>query len=361
MKVISVNFHGGYVHNFSRKILDFSSNINPLGIPESFRVALQYNIEEFTKYPDIHYIELRKAIGQYLSMEDINFIVPGNGAVELLYKAIQQSGKSRLIGLKPTFSEYSRAALQCGMDYDAVNAFDSEYQDIDIEIILDHANQNCAVVICNPNNPTGTLICKKKLLKLTEGLKEKGALLIIDEAFMEFTLDYDDNSMLNQLEQFDNLLIVKAATKFFGMPGIRLGYAISHNLKLIHKIRESIEPWNVNTAAVIAGRSILKDSDYILNSRAWIAAERNYMYSALNDIKGIKVYPSAANFHLIKLLREDIDAWQLKEKLLEKNILIRTPEGFDGLDKKYVRLAVKQNESNKILIEELKNILYNKV
>jgi threonine-phosphate decarboxylase len=174
-------------------------------------------------------------------------------------------------------------------------------------------------------------------------------------------LDYPSNSMLDQLDKFDNLLIVKAATKFFGMPGIRLGYAISHNPKLLGKISESIEPWNVNTAAVIAGCSMLKDSDYILNSRAWIAAERENMYRELSKIKDIKVYPSAANFHLIKLLYENMDAWQLKEKLLEKNILVRTPEGFEGLDGKYVRLAVKQKESNKLLIQEFLNILYNNV
>lgn len=356
-----MNFHGGYVHNFSQKLLDYSSNINPLGIPDSFKDALQYNIEEFTKYPDINYIELRKAIGKYLAVEDISFIVPGNGAVELLYKAIQQSCKKKLISLKPTFSEYSRAAYQCGIEYHAIDAFDNEYQDVNIEVILGSASKDSVVVICNPNNPTGTLIYKKKLLQLVEGLKEKGALLIIDEAFMEFTLDYPNNSMLDQLDKFDNLLIVKAATKFFGMPGIRLGYAISNNLKLINKIRESIEPWNVNTAAVIAGCSMLKDTDYISKSRFWIATERKAMYSELSNIAGIKVFPSAANFHLIKLLKENFDAWQLKEKLLEQNILIRTPEGFEGLDGSYVRLAVKHRESNIILIEKIKNILNNKV
>ena len=349
------------MHNFNKKLLDYSSNINPLGVPESFKGALECNINEFTKYPDINYIELRKAIGRYLSVRDISFIIPGNGAIELLYKAIQQSGKSRLISLKPTFSEYARAASHCGIEYHAIAAFDSEYQNVDIELILESANQDCVVIICNPNNPTGTLINKEKLLQLAGGLKEKGALLIIDEAFMEFTTGYPQNSMLDQLEKFHNLLIVKAATKFFGMPGIRLGYAISHNLNLISKIRESIEPWNVNTAAVIAGCSMLEDSHYILNSRVWISTERKNMYDGLSNIEGINVYPSAANFHLIKLLKENLDAWKLKEKLLEQNILIRTPEGFEGLDERYVRLAVKHRESNIFLIEKIKNILYNKV
>jgi threonine-phosphate decarboxylase len=352
-----MNFHGGNVHSYGQKLLDFSSNINPLGVPDSFRTALHQNMEEFTKYPDIHYIELRQAIGEYLDVKDIGYIVPGNGAIELLYKAIHQSNKSRVISLKPTFSEYSRAAKQYGIEYHAIDAFDMDYQDIDIDKILHAACADSVVIICNPNNPTGTLTDKKKLIQLAEGLKMIGALLIIDEAFMEFTVDYPNHSMLNQLDQFDNLMIVKAATKFFGMPGIRLGYAISHDLKLMNNIREGMEPWNVNTAAVIAGCTVLKDLDYIKNSRTWIAAERKNMFNGLNGVSGIKVIPSAANFHLVKLLQADIDAWQLKERLLKRNILIRTPEGFHGLDGKYVRLAVKQKESNGILLEALEDAL----
>lgn len=352
-----MNFHGGNVHNYSRELLDFSSNINPLGVPESFRMALLHNMEEFTKYPDMSYVELRKAVGEYLRIEDIDCIVPGNGAVELLYRAIQQGGKSRLISLKPTFSEYSRAAQQQKLEYCAVDAFDNEYLSIDINKIIDATDKESAVIICNPNNPTGTLIVKEKLLQLAEGLKAKGAVLIIDEAFMEFTSDYPSNSMLDKLDSLENLVIVKAATKFFGMPGIRLGYALSYNKTLVKAIRESLEPWNVNTAAVIAGCTVLRDKDYIASSRAWIESERAYMYNGLDNVKGIKAYPSAANFHLVKLLEESIDAWQLKEGMLKRNILIRTPEGFEGLNRQYVRLAVKQRESNSALLEALSAVL----
>jgi threonine-phosphate decarboxylase len=358
--VIIVNFHGGNVHNYSQKLLDFSSNINPLGVPESFRVALQSNIEEFTKYPDIEYIELRKAIGEYLDIGNIDNIIAGNGAIELLYRAIQQSGKSTLIGLQPTFSEYSKAAFLSGIEYRGLNAFIDDYQGIDIDEILLETNKDCAVVICNPNNPTGTLINKEEMLKLTEGLQERNALLIIDEAFMEFTADYPKSSMLDQIEKFDNLIIIKAATKFFGMPGIRLGYAVSSNARLIKNIRESMEPWNVNTAAVIAGRSVLKDSGYIANSRIWISSEREYMFNSLNNIEGMKVYPSTANFHMIKLIKENVNAWQLKERLLEKNILIRTPDGFAGINGQFARLAVKERESNIVFVRELIEALKNK-
>jgi threonine-phosphate decarboxylase len=355
-----VNFHGGNVHKYNQKMLDFSSNINPLGVPESFKYALQHNIEEFTKYPDIDYVELRKAIGEYLGIVNIEHVVTGNGAVELLYRAIQHSGKRKLVGLKPTFSEYSKAAMLKGLEYCSIDAYDSEYQSIDIDKILSATCKDSAVIICNPNNPTGTLIKKKEILQLAEGLQAINALLILDEAFMEFTENYPQNSMLDQLDKFENLIIIKAATKFFGMPGIRLGYAMSNNPSLLIKIKESMEPWNVNTAAVIAGCTVLKDVDYISCSKSWIASERTYMFDALNNIHGIKVYPSAANFHLIKLLRGNMDAWQLKERLLEKRILIRTPEGFAGLNGQFVRLAIKDRHSNMILIEELEKIV-NKV
>lgn len=354
-----MNFHGGNVYNYGQKLLDYSSNINPLGVPESFKRALLDNIVEFTKYPDINYIELRKSIAEYLSVEDISFIVPGNGAVELLYRAIQQSGKKRLISIKPTFSEYSRAAKHYQIKYHAIDALKDDYQNVDVEKLIEESDNETAVIICNPNNPTGTLVNKENLIQLAEGLNKKNSMLIVDEAFMEFTLNYLQNSMLDQLSKFENLIVVKAATKFFGMPGIRLGYAVSHNIMLLNKIRESMEPWNINTAAVIAGCTVLKDYDYITSSRAWIAAERDFMYNGLREINGLRVYPSHANFHLIKLTDERYDAWQLKEKLLKNNILIRTPDGFDGLNKQFIRLAVKERTGNEVVLKSINEVLNN--
>lgn len=351
-----MNFHGGNTYDYNQTIIDFSSNINPLGVPESFKKMLYDNINEFTKYPDIHYTELRKAIADYAAIEDINFIVPGNGAVELIYKAIGKSQKKKLIGLTPTFSEYSRAASFYDMDFISVNCFDEEFQAVDIDKIIDIADKDSVVIICNPNNPTGTLICKGQMLRLAKLLQEKGSLLIIDEAFMEFTPAYPCNSMISELDTYHNVIVIKAATKFFGIPGIRLGYAVCRSLIWLNDIRESLEPWNVNTAAVIAGRCVLKDHEYIIKSRAWLEAERIYLYNRLNSIKGIKVYKSMTNFHLVKLQNKDIDAWQLKNHLLQYGILIRTPEGFEGLNGQYFRLAVKDRASNEILIKCLKGL-----
>lgn len=352
-----MNFHGGDVYKYDKKLLDFSSNINPLGVPTSFYKALQDNINEFTKYPDIQYVQLRQNIADYLGVQSIEAVVPGNGAVELLYKAIQQSGKNRLISLKPTFSEYARAALQQHIEYVPVDAFAEEYTDVDIDKLLAAACQDSAVIICNPNNPTGTLLHKERLLQLAAGLREKGAMLIVDEAFMEFTPEYPEHSMLDQIESFENMIIVKAATKFFGMPGIRLGYAISGNKMLLQGIQESMEPWNINTAAVIAGTVIFKDEEYIADSKTWINSERPFLYTALSKIREIKIFQSAANFHLLKVKSDGMDAARLKELMLQENILIRTPDGFEGLDNTYFRLAVKDRPSNIKLMNALDFIL----
>lgn len=353
---MKLNFHGGDVYSCKEDVLDFSSNINPLGVPESFKKALLEQIQEFTKYPDIHYRALRSALGEYLEVTDTDCIVPGNGAVELLYKAIQQSGKSKLVCLQPTFSEYSRAAAQKGLELVQVAAFEKDFQEINMDKLLAAADKNSVFVLCNPNNPTGTLLRKAQLKQLAEELQKRDALLIMDEAFMEFTPEPKANSMLDQLQNYSNLLIVKAATKFFGMPGIRLGYAISSHKELIHAIGNSLEPWNVNTAAVIAGCTVLKDKEYIQSSRAWILQERPFLYNELSKIPQIKVYSSGANFHLVKLLAEITDGGELKRRLLEKGLLIRTIDGFAGLDQSYIRLAVKDRASNLHLVKSLQEI-----
>ncbi|MDF2520285.1 MAG: putative L-threonine-O-3-phosphate decarboxylase [Clostridia bacterium] len=348
-----MNFHGANIYEYTGRIIDFSSNINPLGVPESFKKMLLNSLDEFTRYPDINYRALKEDIADYIGLKDSSHVVPGNGAVELLYKAIGKSGKKKVIGLAPTFSEYSRAASFYHMDFISAAAFDEELQQVDIDYIAGSADRDSVVVICNPNNPTGTLVTKSQMVRLAGRLQEKGSRLIIDEAFMEFTPDYPANSMISELQNYSNVLVVKAATKFFGMPGIRLGYAVCQDSIWLNDIKEGLEPWNVNTAAVIAGRSVFKDKEYIRRSQEWIEEERKYLYDSLSRIEKIKVYKSSANFHLVKLLDERTDAWKLKEKLLQHRILIRTPEGFEGLNGQYARLAVKDRESNEMLIKYL--------
>ncbi len=352
-----MNFHGGDVYKYSGEIIDFSSNINPLGIPGSFRRLLLERLEDFTKYPDIEYQEVRTRIADYLHIRDTEHIITGNGAVELIYKLTASSGAERVVSLSPTFSEYRRAAQVAGLEFSDIPAFTADFSSIDMELLIKDIKPHSLVIICNPNNPTGTLIGKTVMKELAAALLEQNCQLIIDEAFMEFTDSYPENSMIDALEEFKNTTVIKAATKFFGMPGIRLGYAVTANKEAARSTRELMEPWNLNSAAVIAAHSIFDDQDYIEKSRIWIKSEREYLYEELGSFKGLRVYPSKANFHLVELINSKRTALQLKADMVEKGILIRTAEGFNGLSKFHIRLAVKDRSSNEKLIRVLREFL----
>jgi len=283
-------------------------------------------------------------------------VIPGNGAVELIYRVIASCGCKRAAALAPTFSEYRRAAEAKGIEFIEIPAFADDYSTVDIESILNSIKPNTLLIICNPNNPTGTLIGKECMVRLAKTLEELNCKLLIDEAFIEFTDNYPLSSMVDMVADFKNLTVIRAATKFFGMPGIRLGCAVASDSATIEGIRALLEPWNVNTAAVIAAECIYRDRDYIEKSRQWIRTERKYMYEELNSIKGFFAYPSSANFHLLKIAREGYDALKLQKELLNRGILIRLPDGFKGLTSCHFRLAVKDRRSNAALIDNLRRI-----
>ncbi|MGE5632835.1 MAG: pyridoxal phosphate-dependent aminotransferase [Caulobacteraceae bacterium] len=352
-----MNFHGGYTYKYNNELLDFSSNINPLGVPESFRGELERHMEDFTKYPDAEYRNVRRSIAEYLDISDYDSIIPGNGAVELIYKLIASSGSSGIVSLSPTFSEYGRAAAINRMGFYEVPAYNEEFTAIEMDKLLKYTKPGTMVVICNPNNPTGTLIKKADMQRLAERLEVLNCSLLIDEAFMEFTDGYPADGMIGMLERFKNVTVIKAATKFFGMPGIRLGYAVTFNKNIQKNVRAICEPWNLNTAAVIAAGCIFRDEEYIKRSREWIKTERRYLFEGLCSIRGLKVYASEANFHLLKIQNEKLDAYKLHDALIEKGILIRLPEGFNNLSGYHFRLAVKDRASNNFLIRVLSEVM----
>lgn len=350
-----MNFHGGDIYKYKDKeIIDFSSNINPLGIPNSFKAKLMENLEMLTKYPDIHYKELRESIAIYLEIKDIENIVVGNGAVEIIYKSIKALDIEKVLIATPTFSEYKRAAEIEKVPFEEIKTYREDGFTC-LDTLVKKITPKSLVVLCNPNNPTGTLTTIDHICKLAQQLLGKKGYLLLDEAFIEFTPDYPKGSMVDKLKDYPNIIVVRAFTKFFGMPGIRLGYGIFGDIQLANNVREILEPWNINTAAVIAGQTVLHDKDYIDKSKQWLNEERSYMFNKLNSLEGVTVVPTTTNFMLLKI--NGMSPWQVKEKLLERDILIRTPEGFQGLDSNYFRVAIKDRISNNKLLDELYNIV----
>ncbi|ETI92340.1 MAG: hypothetical protein Q606_CBAC00403G0029 [Intestinibacter bartlettii DORA_8_9] len=349
--------HGANVDNMAKKfgknendIIDFSSNVNPHIISDLGKYVLE-GLEKSRSYPDINYTNLRNNISDYIKV-DSELIIPGNGATEIIY-LLMKSIKRRLAILNPTFSEYGRGAELNNLEIIDFHLKEENNFSIDLDEIQKNMDKFDSLFVCNPNNPNGKV---KDLNELLDLMIENDKLLIVDETFMEFVGDEEKYSLINKIEQTPNLFILKAVTKFFGMPGLRLGYGVTSNKQIINNIYEYKEPWTINSFAENLSNYLFKDKEYINGSKDYYINERKFMLEELRKISRLKVYDTDTNFVLIKL--DDDEANSLKLELFEKyNILIRDASNFIGLDKSYIRVAIKSHNDNKVLIESLRKIL----
>ena len=349
--------HGANVDNMAKKfgknendIIDFSSNVNPHIISDLGKYVLE-GLEKSRSYPDINYTNLRNNISDYIKV-DSELIIPGNGATEIIY-LLMKSIKRRLAILNPTFSEYGRGAKLNNLEIIDFHLKEENNFSIDLDEIQKNMDKFDSLFICNPNNPNGKV---KDLNELLDLMIENDKLLIVDETFMEFVGEEEKYSLINKIEQTPNLFILKAVTKFFGMPGLRLGYGVTSNKQIIKNIYEYKEPWTINSFAENLSNYLFKYKEYINGSKNYYINERKFMLEELRKISRLKVYDTDTNFVLIKL--DDDEANSLKLELFEKyNILIRDASNFIGLDKSYIRVAIKSHNDNKVLIESLRKIL----
>lgn len=348
--------HGANVEDMCRKynkdskdIIDFSSNINPYLIKD-LEVHLIEGLKACSKYPDIEYTRLKGNIAKYIGVNS-SYIIPGNGATEIIY-LLMKSIEGRLAILNPTFSEYERSAKINNLE--VVNLYLDKENDfkINIKYIEDNIDRFDSLFICNPSNPIGKVYDLSELLDL---MKQYNKLLIIDETFMEFVENEKEFTLIKHIYESKNIFIIKAITKFFGMPGIRLGYGVSSNKDIMRKLYEFKEPWTINTFADVISNYIFKEIEYIKNSKSYFSNERDFMISELESIRDIKVHKTDTNFILIKLLNKE--AKDLREELFIKgNILIRDASNFRCLDSSYIRIAIKNHEENIKLIKEFKKV-----
>jgi aminotransferase class I and II len=385
-KEMKMDFHGGNIYKVFREknikeILDYSSNINPYGIPESLKSRIIENLEILERYPDPDYVELREKLAN-LNNVNLSDIILGNGATEIIFLFMKVINPKKILIVSPTFGEYERAVKAVGTSRNSIDLSCSddnkniENKEIEIEYFelkeSDDFKLNIGnlknqlekkydlLIICNPNNPTGKFL---KLAQTEEILKECNKYdtkLFIDEAFIEFLADGMKESIINTEENKKNLFVTRAFTKFFAIPGLRLGYGMYFDKELEQKISEKKEPWSVNNIAELAGLTVLDDTEYIEKTLKWITKEKIYMYEKLNEISGIKVYETEVNFITgkidEKLFSEGLNVKVLREKMLEQGILIRDASNFKFLDERFFRLAIKDRTSNDRVIEAMKEI-----
>lgn len=336
--------HGGdvisYSDRFEGEIIDFSSNINPLGPPEGLKDAINAAYAELVCYPDIRYRELKANVAAYLGCDQEQVIL-GNGAMEIINNVCLLF--ERIVVFTPCFIEYIRRPEVLGkrvLKLPLAEGFSIDFQKL----------ENCLqagdlLILGNPNNPTGLRIPEPVLKAVYDLVVSRGAFLLLDEAFFEFCpADYDSISLFKTQS---NVCIVRAATKFFALPGLRLGYGFAPT-RFAKKYAEIEMPWSVNAFANAAGRCIFKDKAYIERTKKYINREREYMLKSLSQIKWVKVFNSHANYILLKLLKYDEDI--VFDEFIKQGFMIRKASSFDGLDKSYIRVAVKDHQSNQRLI-----------
>lgn len=345
--------HGGDIYTDGilkgRELLDFSSNINPLGIPKVFKDNIGEAIKNAERYPDINYREVLSNLSKYTGIKEDYFVL-GNGAAEIVDLAVS-CFKSILI-VVPSFVEYELNANKWSSSIEYCHL--TENMDFDYEDIEGKLDKVEALIIANPNNPNGGVIDKSKFKNILEICERQNKFIIIDEAFIEFTCD-NSHSFVNEIVDFKCLIIIRALTKFFAMPGIRFGYGISTNAYILEKIRAKQNPWNVNCFAELAVKYVLNDKLYIEKSKRWVIEERNKFPCEIKKIKFIdKVFATKSNFLLCKL--KFINDEELYKLCLKEGVLIRKAGSFRGLDQNFIRLSIKDRTSNEKLIRIFKRI-----
>jgi len=355
--------HGGEVWEVMSRtglrrdeIIDFSANVNPLGPSPLALESIKNNLDCIPYYPDSDCNLLREAIAKYLGGISRENVILGNGSTEIIHlfaEVFIERGDSALIPV-PTFGEYEKAVRKMGGKPRYIRL--SRNFHIDLESFLNEMEGAKIIFLCNPNNPTSTLILHDSLLKIVEKAYEEEALVFLDESFIEFVDEKKRFSMVREVEKYPNLFVLRSFTKVFGLAGLRVGYGVAHSEVASLLLRAKV-PWNVNCLAQAAAIAVLNDDEYLRRTWRLIKDEKAFLLRELRRIRGFKVFPAQANFILINIRDSGFTAAELKERLLKYGILIRDCSSFRGLDEYYIRVAVRTRWENEKFIKSLRDIL----
>jgi len=356
--------HGGDIWGFSRKynipleeVLEFSGPINFMGPPPKAVEAVKQNARLIKFYPDPNPVEFKSAIAKYVghNVRTENILL-GNGSIELIYMITELLSKPfKAVIPVPSFSEYEKAALRLGGEIQFVKLpqnFTLEMEKIKASVTTDTK----IMCICNPHSPSGTLYSKEEVIELVEFCQKKNIIFSIDENYIEFAEAGEENTVAGMVKEYENLFVIRSVTKFYGMAGLRFGYAVAAE-PLIEKLETVRQPWSINALASIATLAAFGDTEFIENTKQTIKKERANLSKKLGEIEGLQVYPSTTNFLLVKIKNRKINSTKLKELLAKEHILIRDCCTFVGLDDSYFRVTVRSAKDNQRLVDTIKKVL----
>ncbi|MEO1148963.1 MAG: threonine-phosphate decarboxylase CobD [Cyanobacteria bacterium J06638_22] len=335
-------------------LADFSASINPLGPPTGAIAAIQANWEQLRHYPDPEYRALRQALAEAHRLHP-DWILPGNGAAELLTWAGRDlSALDQTIILTPGFGDYFRALRTFGGTWLGVPVALTQpppHLPLPLPVLpTPSPSQHHGLLLNNPHNPTGWLFSRESLRPYLETHQ----LVVVDEAFMDFLGADPAESVVDWVPDFPNLVVVRSLTKFYSLPGLRLGYAIAHP-DVLQRWQQWRDPWSVNSMAEVAAIASLADHAFQQRTWEWLPEARSHLWTELANLPGLQPLVSAANFLLV---RAQVSVPPLQQRLLQEHqVLIRDCMSFAELGDRYFRVAVRTLEENQRLLTALRRVL----
>jgi threonine-phosphate decarboxylase len=366
--------HGGDIHAAARQlrsnvqsIYDFSASINPLGLPPSVKKVIEETITLLGHYPDLQGYDACNGLAHHHRLSKNHFVL-GNGSTELIYALPSVLGIRHGLIVGPTFGEYERALRIAGCQRSFIFAerktqFTPPISGVR-QLLQRQQSQSKqrtrkkgrgqpidAIFLCNPNSPTGQIVPKKDVLALLEFVEKCKVRLIVDEAFIDFC---ENHSVLRSVRNYQQLLVLRSFTKFYAMPGLRIGYVCAPPSD-IKKFRACLPPWSVNVLAQKAAQAALLDRRYRERSLAYMKEERRRLIREIRKIPSLRVFPSQANF-LLGELPQSYSSRQLEKYLRAKGILIRNCDTFSGMSPQMVRFAVRRRGENNRLLSGMQKI-----
>ena len=347
--------HGGDLQGAAEKsgkepseLLDFSANINPLGMAPGVREAVVESLEQSLCYPDPFCRRLRRELAEHTGQKP-EHILCGNGGADLIYRLVYALRPKKALVTAPGFAEYEEALVQTETEILSHELGENPVTEAFLERLSPDLD---LVFLCNPNNPTGLLTEKPLIRKLLDRTRELGARLLLDECFLDFVPEEAAYTAADLLEKYPNLVILKSFTKLFAIPGLRLGYVLCSDTELLSQMQKAGQPWAVSEPAQAAGIAALRSEGFQEQTIRLVTEERAFLKKALEDL-GFHVLDGQANYLCFRAQGDE----NLTERLLREGILLRSCANYRGLGKDYYRTAVRSRKENERLLAALGKVV----
>jgi threonine-phosphate decarboxylase len=330
------------------KLLDFSANINPEGLPAAVTSALRQALNEpsvLTNYPDLDQTELRQSLAHYAGVRLENVAV-ANGFVPLLDAALRILPIRSCLVPVPAFVEYRKVLERSRVEIIPHTLTPDSDFSFDTRGLF--SNSCDAILLANPQNPSGVLASHDAVLRIAKEASERNVYVFLDEAFIDYC---PDASLARETDRLPNLIVFRSLTKFFGMAGLRVAYAVAKT-ELCRQLQEAIAPWSITSLASLAAGLAVQDEAYARSTITLNNDRRDQMQAAIRKL-GIHIYPSAANFLLLRL-PGSINGQHFWERLIrEHHIVLRNCANYEALSAQHLRAAIRTRTENELLIQAL--------